>query len=237
MIKRIALVLIGFLFCESALAGDPIKIMKSQVGPSFVADVSSYVADLADWKTHMAKVEADKAAGVPKERAHAPFPAPLASPAVAAAIDENGHPNYQIIDDDPTPEQVLSEKKKNLFYAVRRAEEEAKSRVIPPGKIRILGMHQNAIMESDQKRAAVLLSAQPVGMLSGIGIGAKKDIAKAQADARSSRSPEDAQFMQEQAARQAKIESIESVAIQMESDIEDLTTGNIDSWKMTPFPN
>ena len=43
--------------------------------------------------------------------------------------------------------------------------------------------------------------------------------------------------MSDQADRRAKISAIEHAAAQMESDVDDLTAGNIDDWKMPAFPN
>jgi hypothetical protein len=161
----------------------------------------------------------------------------MASPLVASAVDENGKPNFQVIDDDPTPDQILAAKKAALITQVRVAESVAKQRIAPEGKVRAFGARHNAVVAADTERAATLLEAQPVGALSAIGIGAKKDRGKARTDAEAARPPDDAKFMADQAERQARIAAVEALAIQMESDIEDLTAANIDQWQLTPFQN
>lgn len=236
MSKIIWFIAITFLVVVAAHA-DQVKVMKSQVRPTFAADVAAYSQELADWKAHMARVAADRAAGVPKEKAFAPYPAPVAEPSIMSAIDADGKPNYQIVDDSPSPEEVLASKKQDLILQVRLEEQRLKSMVLPSGKLRAFGFRQNSIVAADQARKAALLDAQPVGILSSIGIGAKKDLGKAEADAIAQRPPEDAKFMADQAVRQAKMSAIEHAAAQMESDIEDLTTSNIDSWSMPAFPN
>ena len=133
--KKISIAAI-LLLIASAVRADPIKIMKSQVAPTFAADVARYAQEMTDWKSHMARVQADKAAGVPKQKAFAPYPAPVADPTVAGAIDANGKPNFQIVDDGPTPDQVVAAKKAALITQVRMAEQEAVARIVPPFKRR-----------------------------------------------------------------------------------------------------
>jgi hypothetical protein len=232
--KKLALIIVWTLIASAALASEPAKIGKSQVGPSFQADVTKYAADLAEWKAHMAKVAADKAAGVPKEKANAPYPAPVAPPLVAGALDETGKPNFAIIDDSPPPPS-LADKKAALITQVRLAEAAAVRAIVPEGKQRALGARQNSIMAADGEREAAALAAQPVGVLSPIGIGPKKDPGKAHADAIAARPAADAQFMADQDVRAAKLKAIESAAIQAESDIEDLTDANIDAWNPPKF--
>jgi hypothetical protein len=232
--KKLAFIIAWVLIASGAIAGEPAKIGKSQVGPSFQADVTKYAAELADWKAHMAKVAADKVAGVPKEKANAPYPPPVASPLVAGALDETGAPNFTIIDDSPPPPS-LAQKKAALITQVRLAESAAVRAIVPEGKQRAFGVRQNAVMAADAEREAAALAAQPVGVLSLIGIGSKKDPGKAHADAIAARPAGDAQFVADQAARAAKLSAIEATAIQAESDIEDLTDANIDAWKPPTF--
>lgn len=230
-------ILIVLLLTSFSASADTVKILKSQVKPTFVSDVTKYAQEMAEWKAHMARVEADAAAKVPKDRAYAPYPAPVADQAVMSAVGTDGKPNYEIVDDTPTPDQVLAQKKQNLITTVRLAEQAAISVIVPMGKTRIFGKRYNAIIVADQARRDALYAAQPVGALSSIGIGAKKDMGKAESDSIAQRPPEDAKFMADFLTRNAKIKSIEDAAAQMESDIEDLTSSNIDSWVMPAFPN
>ena len=230
-------IIIALMMVALQANADSVKIRKSQVAPTFATDVATYAQELAAWKNHMARVDADKKAGVPREKAFAPYPSPIADPAVVAVIGPDGKPNFQIVDDGPTPDQVLASKKEALITAVRISEKEAILRIVPPGKRRALDYRQNDVSADDKARSAVLLAAQPVGVLSKLGIGAQKDPAKADIDAIAQRRPDDAKFMADQADRRARITAIEHAAAQMESDVEDLTAANIDGWTMPAFPN
>jgi hypothetical protein len=232
--KKIALILAWLLISSPAFASEPARIGKSQIGPSFQADVANYAAELADWKVHMAKVADDKAKGVPKEKANAPYPPPVAPPLVSGALDETGKPNFIVVDDSPPPPS-LADRKSALITQTRLAEAAAVRAIVPEGKQRALGARQNAVIAADVQREAALFAAQPVGVLSPIGIGPKKDPGKAHADAIAARPTADAQFMADQDVRAAKLKAIESAAIQAESDIEDLTDANIDAWKPPTF--
>ena len=145
--KRIAFLVVA-LWASSACA-DPVKILKSHIGPSFANEVASYGQQLSEWKEHMAHVAADKAANVPKDKAYAPYPAPVAPAEVMSAVDENGHPNYQIVDDGPTPDQVLSAKKQALFDRVSIIEDQAIQKIIPHGKLGILNYRSQQIEAKD----------------------------------------------------------------------------------------
>jgi hypothetical protein len=231
---KILLIIALLMVAAAAFASEPAKIGKSQIGPSFQADVANYAAELADWKAHMTKVAADKAAGVPKEKANAPYPPPVAPPLVAGALDETGKPNFIIVDDSPPPPSLV-DRKSALITQIRLAEAAAVRAIVPEGKQRALGARQNAVIAADGQREEALLAAQPVGVLSPIGIGPKKDPGKAHADAIAARPAADAQFMSDQDTRAAKLKAIESAAIQAESDIEDLTDANIDAWNPPKF--
>ena len=232
--KKIALAGALVLAASAAWAVEPVKVPKSQVPPTFATDVARYASELSDWKAHMAKVEADKAAGVPKEKANAPFPPPDASPSVKAALDENGKPNFQIVDDGPSRDQVLAEKKKELITSVMIAADQASNRVWPAGKRKLASMKHMSIIKADGDRTNAIL-AKSNGIFSAF-IGTKKTLDQATAEAQAQRTPEDAKFAADIEARRAKIEEIEKASAQMQSDIEDLTIDNVDQWKMTQLP-
>jgi hypothetical protein len=59
-----------------------------------------------------------KAAGVTADKAFAPYPKPLADPEIVASVDADGLANFQIVDDGPTPDQVLAQKKFELILTV-----------------------------------------------------------------------------------------------------------------------
>lgn len=289
--KRAALLLIAIFFTSTVFAAEPAKILKSQVGPTFQADVAAYAKEMTDWKAHMAAVAADKAAGVPKEKAHAPFPPPIAPAIVAGAVDDTG-PNYVIVDDGPTPDQVLAAKKQALIGQIQEAEVAQIEKVIPAAKLRAAEFraadiqvadaaaveqslravdnerNKLAALNSQQEKIEMKLAAEQPGLigaamqsLTGLGAVIASDLAAAkaldqpiadqaavvkQAEAAyadrpglmaKTRSPADHAFMLAREANRKTVESIHRWAAQAMSDVADLTTANVDAWKLPPFQN
>ena len=286
--KKIAFFVVALW--TSSVCADPVKIFKSHIGPSFVNEVASYGQQLSEWKAHMAHVAADKAANVPKDKAYAPYPAPVASTEVMSAVDENGHPNYQIVDDGPTPDQVLSAKKQELFDRVLIIENEAIQKIFPRGKLGIMNYRSQQIeakdaaaihaaetetnlkfsnflstrhqLETVQQGIAARLSSQ--GIVSKLINGpsqptsdetaqisdlqAQADQKKALADAardalanpetvkKAARNSDDQAFVEDRAARFTKIDAIHHWAAQENSDIDDLTSANVDAYQVSSPP-
>jgi len=277
---------------STGLEAEPAKILKSQVGPTFQADVAAYAKEMMDWKAHMAAVAADKAAGVPKEKAHAPFPPPIAPADVAAAVDDTGTPNYVIVDDGPTPDQVLAAKKQALISEIQEAEVAQIEKVIPAAKLRAAEFraadiqvadaaaveqslravdnerNKLAALNSQQEKIEMKLAAEQPGLIgaamqsmTGLGAVIASDLAAAkaldqpiadqaavvkQAEAAyadrpalmaKTRSPADHAFMLAREANRKTVESIHRWAAQAMSDVADLTTANVDAWKLPPFQN
>ena len=196
--------------------------------------VAIYGQELADWKSHMARVEQDKKNGVAKDKAYQPFPAPTADPEIMASVDADGKPSYKITDDSA---DVLAAKKTALITKISEAESIAISAVLPPvGKRQIFSMRESDILNADVARAQSIIDASQHGLLATIGVG-KKTPQEIQAEAAASRPPDDTAFLQQRIDERQKIEVIRRAAAQMTSDVEDLTAANIDSWTMPTFPN
>lgn len=92
-----------------------------------------------------------------------PYPAPIAHPDIVAAvktdIGADGNvtyvPDFEIENDDPTPEQLLAAKKEALLHAVSCAEAEAIGAVqLPPGKQRHADIREADIRAKDNQAAA-----------------------------------------------------------------------------------
>ena len=211
-------------------AADPIKIFKSQLPPNFESYVEAYSREFLAWKDHQEHVATNKF--------YTPYPPPTADSLVMESVDSNGKPNYQIEDDtDVVQQENLANKKELLISAVRQKEKDEIARIIPDGKRRAFDLRQDKIVAADSEREARIYAEQPVGMFLWLGIGPKKDAAKAKADAVAQRTPDDAKFMEDQILRRNKISAIERAAAEMESTIEDLTISNIDDWRMPGFPD
>lgn len=232
-----------------------LKVPKSLIAKVGIDDLAKAVADHkaehASWSAHMARVAADaKLPPIPrplfadyaKEKnpvaafrqamdvyeanvatRHQPYKPPEPHQLVAFVLANGG--TFEVLNDDPTPAQILAEKKLALIYQITAAEAEAIHAIMPPlGKRRLANMRESdiGIADAERVRAMPLAVQQDSDKLT-------KAIAKA-------RPPEDAAHLQVQADLRAKATAINRAATQMMSDVEDLTIENINSWRMTPLP-
>jgi len=219
----------------AALAQAPHEVLKSRAAPNFDAAVKTYANELADWRTHMARVEQDKKNNVPKDKAYAPFPAPTADPEVMASIDAGGAINYKIINDDPSDDHVLAAKKAVLLQRVAQAADAVIAAISPAAKRPLANIRENEILQADATRMKVIMDSQK-GILPAIGIGSKTP-AEMQAEVAKARPVTDTNFLQDQAEQRQKTDAISRAAAQAMSDIEDLTLQNVDAYVMAPLPN
>ncbi|NEU95667.1 hypothetical protein [Bradyrhizobium uaiense] len=175
--------------------------MRPEPKPSDHADAedpaSAFWRDFAAWQTE-------------KRGRHEPYPAPLAHPDIAASIKAitgaDGSvtyvPDFEIVNDDPTPAQIFAAKKALLLNAVHHAEQEAlKQTQLPLGKRRLADLREVDIRGADPRT-----------------IGAA-----------------DQQHLADQESRRAKVDAIVRAAAQVTSDIEDLTTDNVDTFTIPIF--
>jgi hypothetical protein len=166
---------------------------------------------------------------------HEPYPPPGAHPDVEAAIkttvNSDGSTSYEadfeIQDDDPTPESILADKKNALLHKIVEAETAALDRMQPPvGKRRAANLKEAAIRKADLAR----WTNQTKGM-------APSDIAKLDyaVEVAKGRDPADTRFLADQQARAERTEALMHAAAQAMSDIEDLTLDNIDNYQLPDF--
>jgi hypothetical protein len=204
-----------------------IKINQSSIAgtSNFSALVYAFAKELSDWTAHMARVEDDKRNNVAENMRHIPFPRPVSSPMIEAAINENLEPDFEIVDDGPTPEQKLAAKKKTLLDEVSEAEEAAVAAISPPGKRRFLTIRDNEI---GAKRVAISNRL----LAEGKAPSSQPDMENAINDCLS---PDDQTFLKRSEEIKRKTDAIARAAALMQHDIEDLTEANIDAWQMTPF--
>jgi hypothetical protein len=212
------------------------RIAKSQIFPGFEVAIAAHAKEMRDWRAHMIRVREDENNGVTGIDRHVAHPRPGAHPLVEAAVNENDVADYEIVDDGPTPEQILTSKKNNLMNDVSVAEASAIAAISPPlGKQRLLSMRENDIRVADGK---IMDEIQRPGLLAAaaVAVGISKPV-DTMAEVLRRRPAEDTKFLEEQADRRERTSKINRAAAQMHSDIEDLTLETIDAWKMPPFPN
>jgi hypothetical protein len=213
------------------------RILKSQTFAGFDVAVAQFAKDMRDWREQEKKATEhdDKPDIAPIDRwVHRKRP--TEDERVMRAVNENDIADFEIIDDSPSPEQILRYKKSRLLADVVEAENAAVSLIVPAGKHRAFALRERGIMDSDAKVIAELMKAPTLlqKVASTIGLGDPQPDIHAEIVKR--RPPEDTKFLSDQNDRRHSIQTIVHAATQMHSDIEDLTLDNIDAWKMPDFP-
>lgn len=138
----------------------PIEVKKSQIpaGFNFKDAVIAHADEWTEWLRHDHLVKEGKADA---------YPPPVARPLIDAAVRRNDDntvtPDYVIVDDGPTPEQILRTKKNALLAEVGRMEQSAIDAIIPIGKRRLRDMTYNNIMN-----VAATRSQQEYGALNAL---------------------------------------------------------------------
>jgi hypothetical protein len=212
------------------------RIVKSQTFPGFEVAVAAHALEMRNWRAHMARVEVDEKNNVAPIDRHVAHPRPGAHPLVEAAVNEHDIADYEVVDDGPTPAQILEAKKTDLYVAVSRAEQAAIDAIMPRRRHRLFVLREAAIRQADQaviqeltkKRGMLASAAAAVGLTKAVDLSV---------DVERRRPADDTKFIGEQVARQRKIDAIHRAAAQAHNDIEDLTLETIDAWKMPPFPD
>jgi hypothetical protein len=201
---------------------------------------------------------------------HDPYPKPVAHAdivaSVATTVAKDGTttfaPDFEIVNDDPTPEDILATKKSSLLLQVTQAQDAAQTAaLLPVGKRRAADIRESDIRANDAKVTTDLLkksesdrsasfaayrtayaewtaacAAQPaeaeLPAKPAPPSAATSTMEDITAQVAASRSPADAQLLQDQESRRAKIDGIARAAAQAMSDIEDLTVDNVDSYQV-----
>lgn len=123
------------------------KIKKSvaDVLPNFKKAVEIHARDLKAWHEQMANVKKD-----PKN--FQPYDPPWAPEEVDRAVRRPDFvPDYEIVDDGPSPEEVLQQKKKDLTNQVSLAHHEAVGRVLPHGKHLLAQLRYNGAASKNER--------------------------------------------------------------------------------------
>lgn len=213
------------------------RILKSQTFTGFDVAVAAFAKDMSDWREQEKKAtEHDGKLDIPAAHRWVHRKRPSADPRVMRCVNDSDVADFEIVDDRPSADDILMEKKNRLFSAVSGAEMKAIRSIVQPGKQRRFALWQLDIEASDaRKRVELKPSAvKKIAVSVAASVGLMDEI-DTEAEVVKQRPPADTQFLQDQAIRQAKIETITRAAAQMHSDIEDLTLDNIDAWKMPEF--
>lgn len=123
------------------------EVKKSQItGVDYDALVLAHTAELTKYADHMAAVARGEADA---------YPPPYADPLIDNAIRRPDLvPDYVIVDDGPSPEQLFEQRRKNLHIAVNDLETAAKRRVVTDARRKLLSLQANQIMRKPVEKRA-----------------------------------------------------------------------------------
>lgn len=215
-----------------------VQIPKSKIGPEFELEVAHFAQAMRDWRAHMGRVGDDERNGVTGINKHVPYPRPIAIQLVDEAVDEDGNPDYEIVDDTPSPDETLPERKQKLLNEVSIAEAVAIEAIAPRAKQRWQNLQEQEIRDRDVAVVRQVIEKEETGLLNAVKKAAgwkspSNDIAKAVNDARSD---EDQKILADAKAQRVKIADIQKIAAKAHAEIYDLTVDTIDKWTMPEFP-
>lgn len=185
--------------------------------------IQDYATELKDWLHRQVMIEDTKDHPDESQR-WAQCPKPEAHPLVMKAVNENGDIDYQTIDDtQPLKDAAFAKKKADLFNQVVEIEQKEKSRIMPDGKIRLIGLHEQRIIVEDAVRRNAIILEDKVEA---------KDIEPLVI---STRPTEDHEFMIQLNKIKEEITAVNWWGAERFSEIADLTEDTIDNWKMMPY--
>lgn len=214
------------------------QIPKSQIWPEFELSVAEFAEAMRNWRAHMERVKKDEDEGVEGIEKHVAYPRPVAPEIVDRAVDENGSPDYEIVDDGPSAEHVLAHKKAVLISRIHDAEVAAGEKILPYAKRRLYMLREAAIRNSDID-LAVELKKKKKGRLAKVWDAARgievDAIAIEAADIREQRPAADTEHLDAQDERRRKFEELAMRAAEATAEVGDLTAENIDDWKIPDF--
>lgn len=201
----------------------PQKILKSSIrAPDrYAAGVMAYVEELNAHVAHMKMVaELDD-----PTKAQA-YPAPQAPEEIVLALvrdEQTGlyRADYEIVDDGPTPAQILRAKKDELLARVTAMEAEASAAVLPPGKRRLSSLRYD--------RAMVKYWANRPPDANAVDLRAPKR-------AKVPLTSDEQNHIEDHDLAVYELDAITLHAAELHAQIEDLDESNIDTWAPSPFP-
>ena len=205
---------------EAKIAAQPPLPSKPQLGDFITSE--EYAAAFHDWQTKA------------NEHFH-PVPKPAAHPDIVAAVNDDGHVDFEVVNDDPTEEEVLRGKKNELLNRIHVAEQAAIEKALPPpGKRRLANLRETEIQQADDATRRSLVAGMVAVKKSALDTA---DIERIEKTVAERRHPDHAQHLAAQESRRAEVDAIVRVAAQAMSDVEDLTADNIDTFEIPSFGN
>lgn len=212
-----------------------VKIPRSHIADphQFEAAVAELAHAMKHWRAHMKRVEEDEKNGVQGIDRHHPIPRPVSHPLVVQCVDENDEPNYEIVDDGPTPEERLAVRKLELLHAINLAERAAMDALVPPGRRRLFNLREAEIVEQDTRTMDEIMAGKGKGIFAKFKKNPEPEEVIAAVHAK--RDEKQAAFMAEQAERRRRWAAVERAAAEAEDAVEDLTVDTVDSFKLPDF--
>lgn len=215
------------------------QIKKSEIAgiPDFEAKVSAHAFELKNWRAHMQRVSDDEKNRVKIEDKHVAYKKPTSYRIVEDALNESGEPEFEIVDDGPTPAQILAAHKSRLLAQVSIAEHAAANAIWPINRRRLDSLREADINQAHIDKQIIIAGKRAETERGAIAkaILGPKYTNTVQEEAEAARPPADAAYLVDVAARRAKMSVLERSAAQAQSDIEDLTADNVDAWKLPEF--
>lgn len=197
----------------------------------FDIEVAAFAKEQRDWLEREVKVKEEEGKDIAPIDRHHRYPAPSAHPLIVSAVNlETGLPDYEFLDDLPTPTELLDQKKKKLVDDLAQAELAAIAAVMSPAKRRLADMKLSDISRADSDRHKKV-HLKYVGLLQKLKL---KDIDhKAMADeVAGMRSDDDNKFLADMTEKRNVIEAINRKVIEAHAAIEDLTAETVDAYQL-----
>jgi hypothetical protein len=139
----------------------PFTFKKSflRANPDIEVQIAAHAHEVREWNEREKRVAQDaKNPNIPDIERWAPCPFPDAPNGwVASAVDKDGNADYQVENDDPTPEDLLPLRKDELVAKLRSAEAEAHNAVLASNKrpLRQMVAQDIATKDAETRNAVV----------------------------------------------------------------------------------
>lgn len=203
------------------------KILKSSVRSheNFSTKVSDFAKERQSWLAHMKRVEEDaKNPDIDPVLRHDPMPPPSAHPDIMSCVDEFGRVDFEIEDDDPSDEEIISQLKSEIIGKINEAEIAALEAIEPAAKRRLFRMREAEISAADASISASI--HQKDGESAGDFIKRQKDTVE------NSRTDLEKKFISENDDRSMRIYQVQRKVAQIYHDVEEMTLIQLQVWKM-----
>jgi hypothetical protein len=120
--------------------------------PDFELRVAAHAKEMRDWAAQMrlARQHAGDDSIPPLER-YVERPMPRELPIIESAVDEDGMPAFEVVDDGPTPAQLLGVRRAELAAEVAKREAEEMEKIFPALRSRMTEVRRQDVAASDAR--------------------------------------------------------------------------------------